>query len=148
MTTPETTLDADRPLSVPVIHPAKSNRAPLIEVKHLDLWYGEKQALMDVSFDLYPGEILAFIGPSGCGKSTALKCLNRMHDDTRDVHMRGVIEMDGADIQAPSIDPPQHRRRFGWVVAEVDRLQALGLLLFLRRLFFLRFLLLRLFKLR
>ncbi|MEE4662196.1 MAG: phosphate ABC transporter ATP-binding protein [Halieaceae bacterium] len=110
-----TTLDADRPLSSPVAHPAQRNTAPLIEVKHLDLWYGEKQALMDVSFDLYPGEILAFIGPSGCGKSTALKCLNRMHDETRDVHMDGVIEMDGLDIHHDSIDPPQHRRRFGWV---------------------------------
>ncbi|MEO1422907.1 MAG: ATP-binding cassette domain-containing protein, partial [Pseudomonadota bacterium] len=53
---------------------------PRMTVERLSLWYGDTQALRDVSFELFPREILAFIGPSGCGKSTALKCLNRMHD--------------------------------------------------------------------
>lgn len=92
-----------------------SNRAPLMVLERVNLWYGETHALRDVSFDLYPGEILAFIGPSGCGKSTALKCLNRMHDGTRGVRIEGRIEMEGQDIHAPDIDPPMHRRRFGWV---------------------------------
>lgn len=91
------------------------NTPPLISVRNLSLWYGEKQALSSVSFDLYRSEILAFIGPSGCGKSTALKCLNRMHDDTRGIKITGEILMDGAMINAPHIDPPVHRRRFGWV---------------------------------
>ncbi len=95
----------------PILH----NAAPLIRVRDLSLFYGEKQALKDPSFDLFPNEILAFIGPSGCGKSTALKCLNRMHDDTRGVQIDGAIEMNGEDIQSPGIDPPVHRRRFGWV---------------------------------
>ncbi|MCV6584758.1 MAG: phosphate ABC transporter ATP-binding protein [Marinibacterium sp.] len=86
-----------------------------MSVRHLDLFYGAKQALDDVSFDLYPSEILAFIGPSGCGKSTALKCLNRMHDDTRGVRITGDITMGGKDIHGRDIDPPVHRRRFGWV---------------------------------
>lgn len=94
---------------------AQSNLAPILRVMNLNLWYGQKQALIDVSFDIYPGEILAFIGPSGCGKSTALKCLNRMHDETRDVHISGRIEMAGTDIHDVSVDPPMHRRRFGWV---------------------------------
>jgi len=94
---------------------ARQNLAPIMEIQGLNLWYGDKHALIDVSFDLYPSEILAFIGPSGCGKSTALKCLNRMHDDTRDVRITGGITMDGLDIQSPLIDPPMHRRRFGWV---------------------------------
>lgn len=92
-----------------------SNAPPLIEVQNLDFWYGPKQALVDVSFDLYPNEVLAFIGPSGCGKSTALKCLNRMHDDVRGARMEGTIHMGGDDIMAPEVDPPLHRRRFGWV---------------------------------
>ena len=92
-----------------------SNRPPLMSLHNVNLWYGDKQALIDVSFDLYPNEILAFIGPSGCGKSTALKCLNRMHDGTRDIRLTGRIEMDGQDIHDPCIDPPMHRRRFGWV---------------------------------
>ncbi|MEQ9258602.1 MAG: phosphate ABC transporter ATP-binding protein [Roseovarius sp.] len=106
---------SDLTRTTPVHHPSTSNRPPLIRVRGLNLWYGEKQALIDVSFDLYPGEILAFIGPSGCGKSTALKCLNRMHDGTRGVRIEGGIEMDGVDVNHPSIDPPIHRRRFGWV---------------------------------
>ncbi|MBV0913096.1 phosphate ABC transporter ATP-binding protein [Anianabacter salinae] len=101
--------------STPVIHPVLRNSAPLIEVRELDLWYGAKQALNAVDLDIYPNEVLAFIGPSGCGKSTALKCLNRMHDHTRDIRISGSIRMDHVDVYHPSIDPPLHRRRFGWV---------------------------------
>ncbi|MGZ2259143.1 phosphate ABC transporter ATP-binding protein [Roseobacter sp. A03A-229] len=95
--------------------PIYRNAAPIISVRNLSLHYGEKQALSDVSFDLYDQEILAFIGPSGCGKSTALKCLNRMHDDTPGVRIDGEIIMHGEDIHGAEIDPPVHRRRFGWV---------------------------------
>jgi phosphate transport system ATP-binding protein len=95
--------------------PVLRNHPPLITVRDLNLWYGAKQALEDVSFEVFPNEILAFIGPSGCGKTTALKALNRMHDDTRGVRISGRIEMGGIDIHHPSIDPPVHRRRFGWV---------------------------------
>lgn len=91
------------------------NAPPVMEVKNLCLYYGEKQALKNVSFDLYDSEILAFIGPSGCGKSTALKCLNRMHDETHDVRIEGSIKMEGVEIHDASIDPPVHRRKFGWV---------------------------------
>jgi len=106
---------SDLPDAAPARPRHLSNQPPLITVRDINFWYGEKHALIDVSFDLFPNEILAFIGPSGCGKSTALKCLNRMHDDIRDVRMTGRIEMDGQDIHAPRIDPPLHRRRFGWV---------------------------------
>ncbi|MFP4273641.1 MAG: phosphate ABC transporter ATP-binding protein [Paracoccaceae bacterium] len=104
-------LDADpRSLARP-----RGNAAPIMRIMGVNLWYGATQALKDVSFDLYPGEILAFIGPSGCGKSTMLKVLNRMHDDTRDLRIEGRVEMHGQDIHAPEVDPPEHRRRFGWV---------------------------------
>ena len=94
---------------------AADANAPIMEIRDLSLWYGEAQALEDVSFDLNAGEVLAFIGPSGCGKSTALKCLNRMHDDTRGVRLAGTIRMTGTDIHAPGVDAPLHRKRFGWV---------------------------------
>jgi len=94
----------------------RGNAGPIIEVRDLNLWYGDgTHALKDVGFDLYPCEILAFIGPSGCGKSTMLKVLNRMHDDTRSVRIKGSVTMDGHDIHARDVDPPLHRRRFGWV---------------------------------
>ena len=73
------------------------------------------EALRDVTLSGPMGSFTAIIGPSGCGKSTALKCLNRMHDGTRGVHIDGLIEMDRQDIHAPEVDPPVHRRRFGWV---------------------------------
>ena len=94
---------------------ARSNRPPVMEIRDINLWYGEKQALIDVNFDLHESEILAFIGPSGCGKTTTLKCLNRMHDGTRDLRMSGRITMHGQDIHGEDVDPPLHRRRFGWV---------------------------------
>lgn len=92
-----------------------TNSAPELEVRGLSLWYGDKQALKDVSFDLHSNELLAFIGPSGCGKSTALKCLNRMHDHTRDVRIEGDILFRQRDAYAPQVDPPEYRRHFGWV---------------------------------
>jgi phosphate transport system ATP-binding protein len=93
----------------------RRNADPLIAVSSMNFWYGERQALTDVSFELYPNEILAFIGPSGCGKSTALRCLNRMHDGTRNAHWTGSITLHGQDIRARDVDPPLLRRRFGWV---------------------------------
>jgi phosphate transport system ATP-binding protein len=94
---------------------APDHPGAILKVRDLNLWYGDTHALKNVSFDVYPNEILAFIGPSGCGKTTALKCLNRMHDDTRGVRIEGGIWMDGVDIYDAEIDPPLHRRRFGWV---------------------------------
>ena len=99
----------------PYAHPARRNTPPLMTVEHLSFFYEDKQALDDVSFDIFDNEILAFIGPSGCGKSTMLKCLNRMHDGTRGARQTGTIRMQGKDIHDPDVDPPQHRRRFGWV---------------------------------
>lgn len=98
-----------------IIHPSGRNDLPLIEMRDLSLWYGDKQALDKVSLDLFAGEVLAFIGPSGCGKSTVLKAFNRMHDDTRGVRIEGKITLEGADINGEDVDPPLHRRRFGWV---------------------------------
>ncbi|MFN4159860.1 MAG: phosphate ABC transporter ATP-binding protein [Gemmobacter sp.] len=89
--------------------------AALIRVRDLDLWYGPAQALHGVSFDLNRGEILAFMGPSGCGKTTALKCLNRMHEGTRDLALRGQVLFDGVDVNDPALDPTILRRRIGWV---------------------------------
>jgi len=98
-----------------VVWPARRNAEPLIDVSGVDLWYGDTQALRGVSFEVYPQEILAFIGPSGCGKTTALKLMNRMHEVTPGVRVRGLVTLDGKDINAPDVDPPLLRRRFGWV---------------------------------
>lgn len=86
-----------------------------LQVQAVNFWYGDKQALSDVSLDIYEREVTAFVGPSGCGKTTLLKCMNRINDIVADARMQGRILLDGKDIHASSIDPPLLRRRFGWV---------------------------------
>ncbi|HQE93721.1 MAG TPA: phosphate ABC transporter ATP-binding protein PstB [Anaerolineae bacterium] len=89
--------------------------APKIQVHHLDFYYGTKQALMDITLDIMPAEIMAFIGPSGCGKSTFLRCLNRMNDEIPHTRVVGEILLDHEDIYAPAVDIVELRRRVGLV---------------------------------
>lgn len=86
-----------------------------IAVRNVSFWYGAKQALKDVNLEIHKREVTAFIGPSGCGKTTLLRCLNRSHDFVRGTRLTGEILVDGEDINAPHLDPPLVRRRFGWV---------------------------------
>jgi len=86
-----------------------------IDIRNVSFWYGEKQALKDVSLQIHDREVTAFIGPSGCGKTTLLRCLNRSHDMASGARLTGTIHLDGQDINDPSLDPPLVRRRFGWV---------------------------------
>jgi phosphate transport system ATP-binding protein len=88
---------------------------PKICVRHLDFYYGAKQALMDITLDIMPEEIMAFIGPSGCGKSTFLRCLNRMNDEIPHARVEGEILLDDDDIYAPDVDVVELRRRVGLV---------------------------------
>lgn len=69
-----------------------------MSVSHLDLFYGDHQALKNVNIDIREREITSFIGPSGCGKSTLLRCLNRMNDYVKDCRVEGEIALDGRDI--------------------------------------------------
>jgi len=68
------------------------------DIKNLDLFYGDQQALFDVNLDIYEKEVTALIGPSGCGKSTFLKTLNRMIDLNEECKIRGTILLDGQNI--------------------------------------------------
>ena len=76
-----------------------------ISIRNLDFLYGENQVLHDVSLDIFPNEVMAFIGPSGCGKSTLLRCLNRMNDLVEGAKIgKGSIEIHGTDLQNESVD--------------------------------------------
>lgn len=86
-----------------------------IEVKNLDLYYGDFQALKDVSMDMQENKITAFIGPSGCGKSTFIKTLNRMNDLVTGCRITGKILMDAQDIYAKDYDISDLRKRVGMV---------------------------------
>lgn len=86
-----------------------------LEVKNLDLYYGDKQALYDVSMKIPKGKVTAFIGPSGCGKSTLLRCINRMNDLVDICRIDGKIELQGTNIYDKSVDVAALRRRVGMV---------------------------------
>ncbi len=86
-----------------------------IEVSRLCLYYGESQALKNVSLDMVENNVVALIGPSGCGKSTFLKTLNRMNDLIESVHIEGEVLVDGENIYGPDIDVVHLRKRVGMV---------------------------------
>jgi phosphate transport system ATP-binding protein len=89
--------------------------APMVEIEHLDLWYGDKQALKDVSMSVPKHRVTAYIGPSGCGKTTLLRCLNRMNDLVDGVRMSGTIRVGGRDVHDPGLDVTELRKRVGMV---------------------------------
>lgn len=86
-----------------------------MNVKDLDLYYGDFHALHNINLDIRENEILSFIGPSGCGKSTFLKCLNRMNDLVVGCRIEGEITLDGEDIYAKNYDVNKLRKRVGMV---------------------------------
>jgi phosphate transport system ATP-binding protein len=81
----------------------------------LNVRYGEKLAIGNVSIDVHAKQVLALIGPSGCGKSTFLRSLNRMNDTVPGVLVTGHVELDSEPIYGPMVDPVLVRRRVGMV---------------------------------
>lgn len=86
-----------------------------LEIKNLDLYYGEKQALSQVSMNIPKNQVTAFIGPSGCGKSTLLRCINRMNDLVDSCRIEGEILLQGENIYDKRIDVAALRRNVGMV---------------------------------
>ena len=86
-----------------------------MSARNVNVYYGEKQAIVDVSLDIGKNEVLAMIGPSGCGKSTILRCLNRMNDIIPICRVQGDITLDGEDIYASDQDTVMLRARVGMV---------------------------------
>ena len=86
-----------------------------IAARGVNVFYGGKQALYDVSVDMGRDDVTALIGPSGCGKSTFLRTLNRMNDTIPSARIVGEIMLDGEDIYAPEMDVVQLRARVGMV---------------------------------
>jgi phosphate transport system ATP-binding protein len=86
-----------------------------IDVKDLNLWYGDNHALHAIDLEIYKNKITAFIGPSGCGKSTFLRCLNRMNDLISSCKIEGNVVIDGKNIYDKDIDEVSVRKRIGMV---------------------------------
>lgn len=86
-----------------------------MQVKNMDLFYGDKQALFDVNMTIPKQRVTAFIGPSGCGKSTLLRSLNRMNDLVDGCQIKGEINLEGQNIYEKGVDVAELRRRVGMV---------------------------------
>jgi phosphate transport system ATP-binding protein len=105
-----------RPTPAAPAAPDTAALAPvLIRAQGVDLWYGAAHALRSITLDIREKLVTAFIGPSGCGKSTFLRCLNRMNDLIDGVRITGRLEVGGVDIQAPTVDVIELRKRVGMV---------------------------------
>ena len=88
---------------------------PQIEVENLNLWYGEKQALKNISMHIPKNSVTALIGPSGCGKSTFIRCINRMNDLIKNCRVEGKVSIEGEDIYGKGVDVVDLRKHVGMV---------------------------------
>ena len=88
---------------------------PSVSARNVDVFYGDKHAIDDISLDIGASQVISFIGPSGCGKSTFLRCLNRMNDTIDICRVEGEIKIDGRNIYDPLIDVVSLRARVGMV---------------------------------
>lgn len=93
----------------------QANNGYVYDVQGLNLWYGDKQALIDIDMKVNKNEIAAIIGPSGCGKSTFIKTLNRMIENVPGVKTTGKIIYHGRDIFDPTLRVEELRTRVGMV---------------------------------
>jgi phosphate transport system ATP-binding protein len=100
---------------LPLTDPSVLSAPTMVQIERLNLFYGEKQALMDVNLQVARNSVMAFIGPSGCGKSTLLRCLNRMNDLIDDVRIQGRVLLGNTDVYAPETDVIALRKRAGMV---------------------------------
>jgi phosphate transport system ATP-binding protein len=88
---------------------------PVLELRSVNVHYGTRHAVRDITMDIPAHRITAIIGPSGCGKTTLLRCLNRMNDLVPDALVAGEVRFGGNDLYAPGADPVEVRRRIGMV---------------------------------
>jgi phosphate transport system ATP-binding protein len=88
---------------------------PRMTCREVNVWYGTKQAIKNVSLDIGRNQVVAMIGPSGCGKSTFLRCLNRMNDTIDGCRVAGSIRLDGQEINDTGVDPVPLRAQVGMV---------------------------------
>ena len=90
-------------------------RESVFELEGVNVHYGSKPAVRDISFPIGRHEVTALIGPSGCGKSTLIRCLNRMNDLIPGARVDGTITYHGEDLYSPQVDPVEVRKRIGMV---------------------------------
>ena len=97
------------------VHGSVGEEKPVLEVDNFRLWYGQAQAIYDISMDVPQGKVTALIGPSGCGKSTLLRSVNRLNDLIDIVRIEGDMRLRGDSIYDPGVDVIELRKRMGMV---------------------------------
>jgi phosphate transport system ATP-binding protein len=124
MSEPETTEESEETLSSPtpgeVVTSGNSSSGSfaaetVIEARNIDVFYGEEQALRDISMAIPKNRVTALIGPSGCGKSTFLRCINRMNDLISSARVEGDLLFSGKNVYDEDVDPVALRRKIGMV---------------------------------
>jgi phosphate transport system ATP-binding protein len=91
------------------------HKAMRIEMRNVDLYYGDFHAVKNVNMMIEPNKVTALIGSSGCGKTTVLRSINRMHELTPSARVEGEVTLDGQNIYQPKVDPVEVRRLIGMV---------------------------------
>ncbi|MCD5390613.1 phosphate ABC transporter ATP-binding protein PstB [candidate division NPL-UPA2 bacterium] len=86
-----------------------------LSIRNLNIWYGDAQAIKNVSFDIEANKVTAIIGPSGCGKTTLIRAVNRMNDIIPEAKVRGEILLDGKNIYEDDVDAVEVRSKVGMV---------------------------------
>lgn len=99
----------------------------VLEVKNLEAWFHQFQAVKGISVSYKPQTINAIIGPSGCGKSTFIRCLNRIHEEVEGATTKGEIYLQGDNILAPNVDPVEIRRKIGMVFQKPNPFPSLSI---------------------
>lgn len=97
------------------MNPVQNEKRIKMRVKNLNFFYGDNQALIDVSLDIEVNRVTALIGPSGCGKSTFLRTLNRMNEIIPETRMEGTVTLDGVDLYRDVMDVAAIRTKVGMV---------------------------------
>ena len=94
---------------------ATTTTSTKVDCRNINVFYGAKQAIFDVSMAIPSRSVTAFIGPSGCGKSTFLRCINRMNDTIESARVEGEVIIDGENVNSAAVDPVLLRSRVGMV---------------------------------
>ena len=113
MTTQPPKMETETSSSTPTISPKEEKFKMIAE--DVTISYGDTVAVKNVTMKFKEKSVTALIGPSGCGKTTFLRCLNRMHDMTKNAKVEGKVMIDGVDLYSKEIDPIYHRRKVGMV---------------------------------
>ncbi len=109
------TMQLDQALSARGVSIPLEVKNPVFTLDDVSVFYGDYEAIRNVTLPIAKNEITAFIGPSGCGKSTLLRSFNRMNDLIPGSHLKGTVAYHGTDIYGPNVDPIEVRRKVGMV---------------------------------